>query len=190
MNKLLTASLVSLFLIPSTAVLADRDDEDTHNYFEDTARVLHVEPRYRTVRVATPQRECVQRPVYRRSTRHPESYTSTIAGGIIGGVIGNQFGKGDGKTAMTVAGTLLGGSIGRDMKYQHERYDYDDTEYREVCHVRERYHEEDRIDGYRVTYQYRGQRYTTIMDHRPGKRIPVEVIVRPRTDDYSQHHYY
>jgi len=180
MKKLLiSASVISILTLSSTSVFADRHHQRNAG-FEDTARVTHVEPIYTTIRVSTPQRECYQRPHHYRSNYRPhqQSYTSTIAGGLIGGVLGNQFGKGHGKTAMTIAGTLLGGSVGRDANYQSRtsQYNrYDD----EQCQVSERYHQEERIDGYRVTYKYQGRSYTTQMDHDPGRRIPIEVSVRP-----------
>tara|TARA_R110002050_G_scaffold1244_5_gene8875 strand:+ start:189432 stop:190022 length:591 start_codon:yes stop_codon:yes gene_type:complete len=164
----------------------DDDDYRSERSQQETARVTYVEPLYTTVRVSTPQRECYERPQHRTEYPQRESYTSTIAGGLIGGVLGNQFGKGSGNTAMTIAGTLLGGSIGRDAgSYpSHVNSDYDRYDRGQECHITEHVHEEQRIDGYRVTYRYQGQTYTTHMDHHPGKRIPVNVSVQPA------HHYY
>ncbi len=187
MKKLLvTAGLTTLLSLSSASVLAGdkHHKKDYHdNYrsersYQETARVTHVEPLYTTVRVSVPQRECYERPQHRTEYRQRESYTSTIAGGLIGGVLGNQFGKGSGNTAMTIAGTLLGGSIGRDAGGYSSQMnsDYDRGE---ECHITERVHEEQRIDGYLVTYHYQGQTYTTEMDHYPGKRIPVNVSVEP-----------
>lgn len=178
---LLSASIASLLTLTATTSFADNNHHRHNRGFEDTARVTHVEPIYRTVRVSTPQRECYQQPRHRSSYTTQQSYTSTIAGGIIGGVIGNQFGGGRGKTAMTVAGTLLGGSVGRDLGYQDTQQHYSREE---RCHVTERYHQEQRIDAYRVTYKYKGQHYTTKMNHYPGKRIPVAVSVQPIRDYY------
>jgi len=181
---LITASLISVLALSSPSVFAGNKHKkhDRHNHsFENTARVTHVEPIYTTVRVATPQRECSQR-TYRHNDRNQTSYTSTIAGSIVGGVVGNQFGGGSGKKVMTVAGALLGGSLGRDLAYQPSAYsNYDRGE---ECHVTERYHQEERIDGYSVTYRYQGHSYTTEMDRHPGKRIPIEVSVRPSRNYY------
>ena len=187
MKKLLvTVGLTSLLSLSSASVLAGdkHHQKDYHdNYrsersYQETARVTHVEPLYTTVRVSVPQRECYERPQHRTEYRQRESYTSTIAGGLIGGVIGNQFGKGSGNTAMTIAGTLLGGSLGRDASGYSSQINsnYDRGE---ECHITERVHEEQRIDGYLVTYRYQGQTHTTEMDHYPGKRIPVNVSVEP-----------
>lgn len=78
---------------------------------------------------------------------------------------------------MTVAGTLLGGSLGNDYNnYSRDRDHYDSHE---NCRVTERYREEQRADGYQVTYRYQGKTYSTHMVQHPGKRIPIEVSVRP-----------
>lgn len=182
---LLTVSLISAFALSSPAVFAGEKYHSKHNRhtssFEDTARVTHVEPIYTTVQVATPRRECSPRS-YRQNNYQHKSYTSTIAGTIVGGVIGNQFGGGSGKKIMTAAGALLGGSVGRDLSYKPSHSS--DYRYGEECHVSQRYHQEERINGYYVTYRYRGQSYTTEMDRHPGKRIPVEVSVRPSRNYY------
>ena len=174
-------SLASLSLFVSANVMADNDDyyhRDHDRGYREQARVVDVDPIYRNIRVSEPRRECWDEPAPRQRYYHRESYTGTIAGGIIGGVIGNQFGNGNGKTAMTVAGTLLGGSIGRDMNYAPTREP--GQRYQQTCRLTERYHNESVIDGYHVTYRYRGRLYTTNMDHRPGRFIPVDVDVRPR----------
>lgn len=193
-NLIATASLASVLILSSSAVLAkdyrDHGYDDDHYYERNhsdrgydnkqMARVVRVEPIYRTVRVSEPVRDC-----YRSNDRHSRtnSYTSTIAGGIIGGVLGNQFGKGSGNTALTVAGTLLGGSVGRDLGQTSRvgrHYQRDQS-----CHVTQRYHNEQQLDGYHVTYRYKGQTYSTQTDRHPGKYIPVTVNVTPA----YRHHY-
>lgn len=183
MKKVLTTvTLFSALTLASAGVMADHDryQRDSRGYDRgDKARVTHVEPIYRHVTVTEPQRECWDEP--RRYRDGHKSYTGTIAGGLIGGVIGNQFGGGSGKTAMTIAGTLLGGSVGRDVSARHQDVDYG---YREQCRVVERSYREQRIDGYEVSYRYHGKNYTTVMDQRPGKFIPVDVHVEPRQRRY------
>ncbi len=192
MKKLfVTAGFTTLLGLSSAAVLAgDKHHQKYHDdnhyserSYQEKASVTHVEPLYTTVRVSTPQRECYERPQHRSDYRQQESYTGTIAGGLIGGVLGNQFGKGSGNTVMTIAGTLLGGSIGRDADRYSSQVNsgYDRGE---ECRITQHVHEEQRIDGYLVTYRYQGQTYSTEMDHHPGKHIPINVSVRPA------HHYY
>ena len=182
-NLTLTLGLTTILTLSSATLLASNKHHQSKHNFEDTARVTHVESLYKTVRVSTPQRECWQEQQQRSNYKEQTSYTSTIAGGIVGGVIGNQLGGGSGKKIMTVAGALLGGSVGRDYNHNnnHQRTNYGSVE---QCRTVNHYHDEQRNDGYRVSYRYNGQTYTTHMNHHPGKRIPVEVSVRPLSGYY------
>ncbi|MHB8745093.1 MAG: glycine zipper 2TM domain-containing protein [Gammaproteobacteria bacterium] len=185
MNLKRTVILMAIPCLVATQVArADHDDEsdDGGSYGAyDYARVVRVEPQVRHVRVSTPRRECYQEevPVYERE-RGYNSATPTILGGIIGGVVGNTMGRGRGNTAATVAGTILGGSIGHDMGSRDyprrgaARYVSQDT-----CRVVNSYRDEERVDGYRVTYRYNGADYVTHTDHDPGSRIRVRVAVQP-----------
>jgi uncharacterized protein YcfJ len=154
--------------------------------FEDRAKVVHVEPLVRLVRVSDPVRECWDEPVTRTRYHHrgpgrSESYTPSILGGILGGVVGNRFGSGTGKDVMTVAGTVLGASLGNDVSRANRgrgyREHYTTTETR--CSTRERYREVEEHDGYMVTYRYRGQEYRQHMSHHPGEWVRVRVDVQP-----------
>ncbi len=162
---------------------ADYDDDYAGGDSSDYAKVLRVEPQIRHIRVATPRRECYQEevPVY-ESERGYRSATPTILGGIIGGVVGHTMGQGNGKSVATVAGTVLGGSIGRDIGYQNNpprSGGYTRYATRDNCRVVNNYAEEERIEGYRVTYVYNGVEYVTHTNHDPGKRIRVRVMVQP-----------
>lgn len=146
--------------------------------YYDYARVVQVEPIVRQVRVRIPREECWEEdvPVYQSGY---QSATPMILGGIIGGAVGNTMGKGHGKDAATVAGAILGGSIGRDMGQQQQR----PSEYRTVrktrCQQSSDFREEERIEGYHVTYVYNGERYTARMPQDPGQRVRVRVNVQP-----------
>jgi uncharacterized protein YcfJ len=161
----------------SNAAAAHRGDSD--RYYVD-APVVRVEPRYRTVRVGQPYRECwdeevyVERPAYR-------SHTGTILGGIVGGVLGHELVGGRHHGIATVAGTVLGASVGRDVSARRRA---DDGYYtsRERCDVRHEYTQEQRIDGYRVTYAYAGREHVTITHYDPGDQIRVRVAVQPQYD--------
>lgn len=185
MNKLkLIAGVMVVALAYSHSARADRYEypSSENGSYTDLAEVIEVEPITRIVRVETPRRECWDEEVpVRRSARYHDSVTPVIIGGIIGGVVGNQFGKGDGKTLMTVAGALLGGSVGRDHARHHaaarSHGGYTTIETR--CTVRTEYHEEERVEAYRVTYSYNGRVYVTRMEQHPGERFPVSVSVVP-----------
>lgn len=145
--------------------------QDEYRY----ARVIDVKPLIRTVAVEIPVRECYEQPV-RYNSRRDASVGRTIAGGIIGGVIGRQFGDGGGRDALTVLGTVIGaaaandaGNNGRATEVRTERY----------CETRYEVEERDRVEGYRVTYRYKGETYTTRTDNDPGDRIRVRVRVEP-----------
>ena len=157
------------------------------------ARVVRIEPIVRVVEVATPHQVCWNERVRhldegyrpRRNTAVP-----VIAGGVLGGVAGNRLGKRRHRSALTVAGTvlgaLLGHSISREPRYLRREYrlswTYFTTERR--CETRTEYHDEERIEGYEVTYRYHGREFTTRTDYEPGRHIRVHVQVEP-TSDYE-----
>jgi len=148
-----------------------RSDEASDDVDYDYARVIDVDPIVSRVVVATPQRECwTEQRVYSR----PNSATPTILGAIIGGVVGHQFGSGGSRNAATAAGVLLGASVGNDQAMRNGT-----TEVRDVdrCAVSERRDWEERVDGYRVRYVYRGREYRTTMPYDPGYRVRVRVGV-------------
>lgn len=185
MNKVkLIAGVMVMALAYTQSASADHGGYPTNGNgsYTDMADVIEVEPITRLVRVETPRRECWDEEVpVRQSARYHGSATPTIIGGIIGGVVGNQFGKGSGNTAMTVAGALLGGSIGHDHARRHapahEYAGYTTVQTR--CTVRTEYHEEERVEAYRVKYSYNGRVYVTRMAQHPGRRFPVSVSVVP-----------
>ncbi len=172
-------------LITSLPTLAG----DRHkSYYQDTARVVNVEPIYKHTQYRP--RDCDNSYYSDRHNNYPRRHfseqTSTITGAIIGGVIGNQFGGGHGITAMTIAGTVLGGSVAKD-RYRNRPLGHsrDDRRYRDQCD--DGYRNTRNIDSYRVTYRYNGQLFTTTMNHDPGRRIPVEVSIRPSNSRYNNH---
>lgn len=147
----------------------------------DYARVIDVKPLIRSYRVEVPVRECYEtRRDYDRGYRgHRDAGPGrTIAGAIIGGVVGRQFGDGSGRDAMTALGALVGASAANRDHRGRARYEEAPAMY---CETRYEYEERDRVEGFRVTYVYDGETYTTRTEHDPGDRIRVEVKVRPVT---------
>lgn len=142
----------------------------------DRAQVTRVEPLYETVRVAEPRRECREEEVRHRGDS--DSYTAPILGAIVGGVIGNEIS--DGRKVGSIAGAALGASIGRDIGRDDNGYTSVETR----CTTRNVYREEERLRGYRVTYRYQGERYSTVTKEHPGKSIRVRVDTHVTPDDY------
>ncbi|MBT8444259.1 MAG: glycine zipper 2TM domain-containing protein [Gammaproteobacteria bacterium] len=180
---------VTILSFPATGSADNRRNDSSAHY--DYARVTHVQPITRIVQVSTPHEVCWNERVRTvsdnggrgRGRGRDREFAPTVLGGIIGGVVGNQFGSGRGNTAMTVAGALLGASIGRDASARNHhsyrrpaRVSYS-TERR--CEVEQVTHQEERIDGYRVSYRFRGRDYVTRMNTDPGDRIRVRVEVDP-----------
>jgi uncharacterized protein YcfJ len=175
------ASLVlASALLPACAAMAYDDDGGRYGYqpeggqFYDEARVVRVEPIIARVASHRPREECREEETVRYDDGY-RSATPMIVGGIIGGVLGSTMGHGNGRTAATVAGTVLGGSIGHDIgASRHARPGYET-----YCRVVDDYTEEERVEGYRVTYVYHGEEYVTRMNHDPGRRLRVRVAVLP-----------
>lgn len=139
----------------------------------DWARVTDVQPIVRTVHVETPVHECWAEAVTRVQTRSDSG--AVLVGALIGGAIGNQFGSGSGRRAATAAGILIGSKVG----HERTRTSVPVTSYEQRCNIQTSYREERRVEGYRVTYRYRGATYVTRTQAHPGNRIRVQVTARP-----------
>ena len=152
----------------------------SHSEYE-YARVVDVDPVVRQVRVETPRRECWDDVRYiesRPQISDGQVGGRTLLGAAIGGVIGHQFGSGRGQDAATVAGALIGAGVGYDSaakRYPHGGHE----EVVQRCDVRYEREYEDRIEAYRVKYEYNGRHYTTQLPYDPGDRIRVRVAVAP-----------
>ena len=181
---LLPLALTATVLVAPIAA-ADDDDFGYQPRTEYvTARVIRVEPILRYVRVSEPRRECwdetyvESEPTNRYRRSNPAG--SALMGGLIGGVIGHQFGNGNGRDAATIGGALIGASIAhnRALRNDSPRTYVDRTQKRTRCADRYDEREEERVTGYRVTYQYEGQRYVTRMDRDPGSTVRVAISAR------------
>ena len=165
--------------LASGAALGDDRYEGDGDY--DFAPVVNVEPLRHQVRVSEPVRECWQEANYASDRPFSSNHVgATLLGSAIGIALGNQVGHGRGKDVARVAGAVIGGAIGHNVSVDRERQEYSDggRSY-ERCDVRYRDSYEERIDGYRVTYEYAGRQYVTRMPYDPGERIRVRVAVTP-----------
>jgi uncharacterized protein YcfJ len=193
-RKMLAGAIAATLVIASASSFAqdrrhddrpyygDRDDPryDTGTY--DYARVIDVEPLTRRVRVSTPQRECwdeVRQDDRGQGVRSPAG--GAILGAVIGGVLGSQIGSGRGRDAATAAGVVIGAGMGhRQAERRNAENGAPPREYTvQRCETRYQDTLEERIDGYRVTYEYHGRRHVTEMPYNPGQRIRVRVDVSP-----------
>lgn len=158
---------------------AGHPDEDDTIY--QTARVIDVQPVVRIVRISEPQRECWDEHVRVESRPPRDTAGRALVGAVIGGAVGRQFGSGRGRDAATVAGAILGSAISTDHARRDDWYRSHGAPLRTRtrCDVRETWREEERVEGYRVTYEYDGQRYTTRTTRHPGDSLRVMVSVRP-----------
>ncbi len=146
--------------------------------FNDNARVRSVQPQYETVQV--PREECSSQYV----TEQPAAagvgangYGGVILGGVVGGLLGNQVGKGHGREAATAAGAVVGAVAGDRIANQGAVAGPAQT--REVRSCRTVYEQQNRITGYRVTYEYRGTEGATVTRTEPGATLPVRVSITP-----------
>lgn len=165
----------------------------------DYARVTHVEPKYRTVRVSVPRQECYSETSYvpdggrdygRGYGGERPAAGGMILGGLIGAVIGHQFGHGHDRGVGTVAGAVIGSAVGHDASQRRGigRYGGRDDDYgaqnlrpvnTEHCETRYSESTEQRVDGYRVSYRYNDRNFQTELPYDPGERLRVRVTVTP-----------
>ena len=153
-------------IILSVIALMIATSASANNY--DYGTVIKVTEVQHEVTRTVPYESCkiVDVPVYGTTYSEPN-----IGGAIIGGIIGNQFGNGSGKEAMTALGAVIGSQHGtrssRIVGYRQER----------VCNTEYEYVKSYVNDGYKVTYEYNGNKYLvhTTKKYQVGNRIKLKV---------------
>lgn len=175
MKTVIAAGIATLLSVTSASALAGHPKQYYSQGIYDRARVISVEPITRMVRIAVPQEECYTEEV-RTPAYHAGSDGAMLVGGIVGGMLGHRLG--DGRGGATVAGTIIGAAVGKNLARHQDGY-YEQVSYVDRCEVRTSYHIEERLEGYHVTYRYKGRVFTTRTDHDPGKFIQVRVDVSP-----------
>ena len=185
-NRKLLLGMCALALVLPGLAAADygngqRTDRGRYVY----GRVIKVQPIIRYVTIKVQVEECWDE---RRTVRtnHPDTGGPAFVGAIIGGVIGHQFGSGHGRDATTVLGALIGGSLAQKAAIRSAeregRYEARESYIVQRCTTSYDYREEERIDGYDVTYRYKGDTYLTRMPNDPGKRLRLRVSITPVAD--------
>ena len=145
--------------------------------YMDTAKVVAVDKVYQTHTIREPYQDCYIKEFYQ--PQGDGSATNEIMGGILGGLIGNQFGDGRGKDAMTVAGAALGASLAHDDELAKSKTGKVIT--KEVCETKYRTRSEERLNHYRIQYEYEGHTFTYTSRRKPqSDEIRVKVQVTPK----------
>ena len=143
--------------------------------YVENATVVAVEPQYEQVSV--PRQECSRQLVAEPRRVQPD-YGGAVLGGVAGALIGNQVGRGHGREAATAVGAVLGAFTGHNIA-NRDRWERTEVVQREVVACRDVEDVQSRLVGYRVTYDLRGQQFTTMMRDAPGRYLPVRVSVEP-----------
>lgn len=178
-KPLLAGTSAALMLLAQSAQAAPRYPSGPQFY--ETARVVEVVPQYREIRVSNPVRDCKQVPVttvHRQEAK--KSPGGMLVGGLLGAAIGHQIGGGDGRKLATAVGTIVGANIGHEAANsdRHDTYT-EHTTLQESCEYYDEVSYDRQFDGYKVSYRYRGNTYTTVMDEDPGDSIRLRVQLTP-----------
>lgn len=174
--NMIAGTALATILATSTALAANGYSAESYVI---NAPVVDVNPMIEIVEVSTPREVCWNERVEHHVDDGPRGpKTSTIVGTVLGAAIGNNIAKGDDRKSARVAGALLGGAIGRDIGYRNGRGRTVVSNERR-CEIERVTHEEERISGYRVTYQYNGRTFVTRTDTDPGDTLRLRVSVTP-----------
>jgi uncharacterized protein YcfJ len=148
----------------------------------DYAPVISAVPVVQIVEVSTPVQQCREEQlVAQQEPYYRGSFTPMLLSTIAGGAIGNAVGHGkSNKQIGAVLGAVLGHSIGRDMiRHQQSRLAVGEYYIVERCEMVYQNHQEERIVGYQVTYQYNSRDYSVRTAVDPGESIRVQISVQP-----------
>ena len=160
----------------ATATATAAFGAQAHTY-TDNARVLAAEPKYENVSV--PRQECRSDWVTEARPTANRNYGGAVVGGLAGGLLGNRIGRGHGREAATAVGAVLGALTGDNVANRGRWEQPDEPVSREVTSCRTVSDMQSRPVGYRVDYEYRGERFSTLMRDQPGAYLPVRVSVEP-----------
>ena len=168
-------TMIALALIPAAA-LADSRSTTIH------APVESVQPLVEIVTERIPYESCRTERV-RVVERRPSMGTTmpTLVGGLVGGTVGRVIGHNSSNRGLiTGVGAAVGAAVGHNSAtrdYRNHDREYYDTE--EICSVEYELRERERSNGYRVSYRFGDNIYTTHTRTEPGETIPVRVRLEP-----------
>ena len=175
----------ALMLITTGAMADHGSKQHSHGAQQggfEYGRVIDARPIYREVEVSSPVQECYEVPVYHTSgsTSRPAACSRAV---LIGGIIGHQIGKRQ-RQENRHRGRHPGRCPDRPRRGQRSsRPRFTQVvEYRKHCETHHRVSYEQVVDGYDVTYKYRGKRYHVRMPYDPGKRIKLRIEFHPYSE--------
>ena len=146
----------------------------------ESVAVISAQPVYQLTRIETPQERCVEERVVIERRNQQASGTPIIVSTIIGGALGNAVGNNKSSRRVgAVLGAVLGNSVGRDIARQSQSSDTREYQTVERCETVFVSHEEERLLGYDVIYQFNGQQYSVRSEQDPGSQMKVRVEVQP-----------
>jgi len=164
-----------LALLPLLTIAAMAAHAET---YIDTARVRSVQPQYESV--TTPRQQCTNQWINEEQrVQAPRGYGGAVIGGVAGAVLGNQVGKGHGREAATALGAVLGAFTGDRVDNRDRGGDRYEQVPRQVQTCQTVNDVQQRLTGYQVDYEYRGQQFTALLPQDPGNRLQVRVSVDP-----------
>lgn len=146
----------------------------------ESVAVISAQPVYQLTRIETPQERCVEERVVIERRNQQASGTPIIVSTIIGGALGNAVGNNKSSRRVgAVLGAVLGNSVGRDIARQSQSSDTREYQTVERCETVFVSHEEERLLGYDVIYEFNGQQYSVRTEQDPGSQMKVRVEVQP-----------
>ena len=191
MNKTLLAvttaiSLATLSLATPTQVMADNDRHHQNRGNTHYAKVIRIQPIFKTIRVAYEKQNCRRDNDKERDNRHAihESPAKLLLGGQIGGVIGHELGENSSQNLASFTGAVIGTAIAHTTGVVYYAVEGHSPRQQQHCHTEIQYKNERKLVGYDVTYRYQGRLYTKRMHEHPGERIKID----NETHDERNHH--
>ncbi|MEO0438156.1 MAG: hypothetical protein AAF098_14750 [Pseudomonadota bacterium] len=143
------------------------------------APVVAVQPIYETVTERIPHQICREERVRVVERDRRGSLTPTLVGAVVGGTVAGVLGNNSRRRDVIAgAGAILGASIGNDVgRNRRHGNGYYVTE--DVCTTEYELRDQERVNGYRVSYRYAGGVYKTFSRRDPGETIAVRVSLEP-----------
>lgn len=96
----------------------------------------------------------------------------SVIGGIAGALLGSQAGGGNGRLALTALGAITGAMSGDRIVQQQQQQR--GAQPQQVCRWVQR--SEQYISSYRVTYEYEGDTYQSILPYDPSRGGAVKTV--------------